>query len=106
MLENQQKGPANNMSRGILESKAEKTKSIKEKLDRDRERVAVTPRKQPPKEAAAAAEYDYCNTDSEDCDSDISSDSLRYEEVMGKHGDGVTDTEFYEFNSGVDRAEF
>ena len=80
MLENQRKGLSNNMARGILESKAEKTKSIKEKLDRDRERVAVTPCKQPPREAAAVADYeDYCNTDSEDCNSDISTDSLGFE---------------------------
>ena len=93
------------MARVILESKAEKTKSIKEKLDRDRERVAVTPCKQPSREAAAA-ELDYCHSDSEGMHSDVSTDSFGYEEVMGKYGVQVTDTEFHEINSEVDRDEF
>ena len=92
MLETQRKGVSNSMARGICESKAQKIKIIKEKLSKDRERVVVTPRKQPPREAAAA-ELDYCHPDSEDMDSDVSTDSFGYEEVMGNYGDGVTDTE-------------
>ena len=106
MLEEQRKEHLNNnMARCILESKAEESISIKEKLDRDRERAAVSPRKQPPREAAAA-ELDYCHSDSEDMDSDVSTDSLGYEEVIGKYGVQVTDTEINEINSGVDREEF
>ena len=64
------------MARDIIESKAEKTRNVKEKLDRDWERIAVTPRKQPPREAAAAElEYiEMCHSDSEDMDSDVSTD--------------------------------
>ena len=81
---------------------AEKCKTNKEKLDRDRERLAVSPRQQPRREAAA--DLDYCHSDSEDLDSDVSTDSYGYEQVMsGNYGFLVTDTENI---SGIDHEEF
>ena len=39
-------------------------------------------------------------------DSDVSTDSFEFDQVMGKYGVQVTDTEFHEINSGLDRDEF
>ena len=55
MLEDQREKLPNKIARDIIEYKAEKAKNIKEKLHRDRERIAVSPLKQPPREVAAAA---------------------------------------------------
>ena len=104
MLAEQRKKRLSNITRSIHEFRDEKYNNRLEKLDRGRKRLPVSPRKQPHREAAA--ELDYCHSDSEDMDSDVSTDSLGYEEVIGKYGVQVTDTEINEINSGVDREEF
>ena len=60
-LAEQRENRISNMARSILDSKAEICKSNREKLDRDRERLAVRPRQQPRREAAAY--LDYCHAD-------------------------------------------
>ena len=86
-----------------------KLEKIKLKRKIRQERVAVSLRKQPPREAAAAAELEYIemvHSESENLDSDLSSDSCGLEDAWGKCGAYCTDTEFHEINSGVDRDEF
>ena len=65
--------------------------------------MPVIPRKQPRREAAA--EFDYCHSDSEDLDSDVSTSSVGLEQLVSDtpYGFLVTDTENI---SGIDKEEF
>ena len=99
-----------------MEYKAEKAKSVQDKLTKDRERISVKPRKQPPREAVIAAaaaaaaeeeerELDIVHSDSEDIDSDISNDftdSYELSDVFNSNGSFCTDSEYQEIN-GIDR---
>ena len=91
------------LTSSLNESKAEKCQNRLEKLVRDRERLPVSPREQPRRQAAA--EVEYYHPDSEDLDSsDDSSSSVELEELLDTpYGVLVTDTENI---SGVDKKEF
>ena len=103
MLAEQRNKRLSKLTRSFHESKAEKYKKRLEKLDRDRERLPVTPREQPHRKAAA--EVDYYHPDSEDLDSsDDSSSSIDLDELLHTpYGVIVTDTENI---SGVDKDEY
>ena len=103
MLAEQRKKHLSNITRSIHESKAEKCINRLERLDRDRKRLPVSPRKQPRREAAA--EFDYCHSDSEDLDSDVSTSSVGLEQLVSDtpYGFLVTDTENI---SGIDKEDY
>ena len=69
------------MQQNLRDSKAERERDRREKIARDRILMPVKPRKQPPRDVAADIVY-ACNTDSEDLDSDVSTDSCGYSEVV------------------------
>ena len=120
MFEEQRKEHLSKMALNIRESKAEKAKNIKEKLEREKLKVGVCPHKQPPRQAvadtaaaaaaiAAAADAeasDYIHSDSEDMGSDYSTDSVDFSKVCNELGAMVTDSEFQDFHSGLDLDEF
>ena len=106
----------NKIVKNMLEVKAEKAKIAQDKLARVKEKISVTPRKQPHREAAAAdadeeSEGKLVHSDSEDfqSESDISigsSESYDYDKEFKSMMPYCTDSEFQDGLSGVDKEEF